>query len=84
MPSSIASPPNTVTSNACTAARRFALCSPPWPTSRKDAIDVSSQNTYSVSRSSARTSPSMTPANASNSAAVRGASRLPGPKYRAL
>ena len=40
-----ASPPNTVTSSACTAARRFSRRAPSWPTSRNDATDVSSQKT---------------------------------------
>jgi hypothetical protein len=70
-PSSITSPPNTVTSRAWTAALRFSRASPLWPTSRNDVTDVSSQNRYSVSRSSARTSPSITPAKASRSAALR-------------
>ena len=43
-PSSIASPPNTVTSSAWTAALRFSRASPLWPTSRNDVTDVSSQN----------------------------------------
>ena len=44
-PSSITSPPNTVTSSAWTAALRFSRASPLWPTSRNDVTDVSSQNT---------------------------------------
>ncbi len=80
MPTSIARPPAVVTSSACIAARRFARRSGLCPISRYDRTVVSSQKTYSSTRSSERTRPSMAPAKAVSTPANRQVPSSPGRK----
>src|SRR5690554_6006497 len=71
MPTSIASPPNVVTSSACSAAPRLSRRPVRCPMSRYDSTLVASQNTNIKMMSSAVTNPNITPANVSRSAANR-------------
>jgi hypothetical protein len=65
-PASNASPPAPVTSSACSADRRAAAERWSNPISRNEQTEVSSQYTNSAIRSSATTSPSIAPRNASS------------------
>ena len=64
IPTNITRPPRVVTTRASIAASRLARFVGSNPMSRKEKIVVSSQNTNSTSRSSARTSPSIAPTKA--------------------
>ncbi len=75
------SPPKVVTSSACVAARRLSASSSSKPMSRYEVTLVSSQKTYSSSRSSARTSPSIAPEKAVSTPAKRPTPDWRGPKY---
>ncbi len=77
-PSNIDSPPAAVTSNACVAERRDRLVVPSPPTSRNEHTVVSSQNRYREKTSSTRTSPSIAPANVTNSVEFRPMFLSPG------
>ena len=71
IPASITSPPAEVTSSACSAEARAGAFSYSIPISRYDVIEVSSQAVNRVISSSARTMPSIAPANMVSSPAIR-------------
>jgi hypothetical protein len=62
-PASSARPPSPVTTSAWIAARREASREWSKPISRKEVIEVSSQNTNSIRNESAATSPCIAPMN---------------------
>ena len=76
MPTSMASPPVVVTMRAVIAAARLARRDESKPISRYEKTVVSSQYTYSSTRSSAVTSPSIAPAKAVSSPRTRTGVRL--------